>query len=385
MDFRLTPEQEAFRREVEEFLARELPGERRAIREDGWITGFSRAFSRKLGARGWIGLTWPRRHGGQERSPLDRLVLTETLLRAGAPVAAHWLGDRQVGPALLAHGSEAQQEFFLPRIARGEIVFCVAMSEPAAGSDLAATSTLALEDGDGFVIRGQKVWTSFAHQAEYGYLVARTNPEAPKHRGLSEFVVDMRTPGITVRPLLDMVGEHHFNEVFFDEVRVPRTALVGVKDRGWQQIVAQLDFERGGIERVISNYPLLQDAVAWARAAGVTRDPRVRDRLARLHIELHAARLLVYRTAWRLSRGERPTWETALTKLIGTELEQEIAEAVLGLLGPAGLLLPGAPGAPLAGRAARAALYAPAYTIQGGTANILRNIIAIRGLGLPAD
>jgi len=385
VDFRLTPEQEAFRREVEEFLARELPGERRAIREDGWITGFSRAFSRKLGARGWIGLTWPRRHGGQERSPLDRLVLTETLLRAGAPVAAHWLGDRQVGPALLAHGSEAQQEFFLPRIARGEIVFCVAMSEPAAGSDLAATSTLALEDGDGFVIRGQKVWTSFAHQAEYGYLVARTNPEAPKHRGLSEFVVDMRTPGITVRPLLDMVGEHHFNEVFFDEVRVPRTALVGVKDRGWQQIVAQLDFERGGIERVISNYPLLQDAVAWARAAGLTRDPRVRDRLARLHIELHAARLLVYRTAWRLSRGERPTWETALTKLIGTELEQEIAEAVLGLLGPAGLLLPGAPGAPLAGRAARAALYAPAYTIQGGTANILRNIIAIRGLGLPAD
>ena len=385
MDFRLTPEQEAFRREVEEFLARELPAERREIREDGWITGFSREFSRKLGARGWIGLTWPRRYGGQERSPLDRLVLTETLLRAGAPVAAHWLGDRQVGPALLAHGSEAQKAFFLPRIARGEIVFCVGMSEPAAGSDLAATSTLAVEDDEGFVIQGQKVWTSFAHQAEYCYLVARTNPEAPKHRGLSEFVIDMRTPGITVRPLLDMVGEHHFNEVFFDEVRVPRTALVGVKDRGWQQIVAQLDFERGGIERVISNYPLLQDAVAWARAAGVTRDPRVRDRLARLHIELHAARLLVYRTAWRLSRGERPTWETALTKRIGTELEQEIAEAVLGLFGPAGLLMPGAPGAPLGGRAARAALYAPAYTIQGGTANILRNIIAIRGLGLPAD
>jgi alkylation response protein AidB-like acyl-CoA dehydrogenase len=344
VDFRLTPEQEAFRREVEEFLARELPAERRTVREDGWITGFSREFSRKLGARGWIGLTWPRRYGGQERSPLDRLVLTETLLRAGAPVAAHWLGDRQVGPALLAHGSEAQKAFFVPRIARGEIVFCVGMSEPAAGSDLAATSTLAVEDGDGFVIQGQKVWTSFAHQAEYCYLVARTNPEAPKHRGLSEFVIDMRTPGITVRPLLDMVGEHHFNEVFFDEVRVPRTALVGVKDRGWQQIVAQLDFERGGIERVLSNYPLFQDALAWARAAGLTRDPRVRDRLARLHIELHAARLLVYRTAWRLSRGERPTWETALTKLIGTELEQEIAEAVLGLFGPAGLLMPGAPG-----------------------------------------
>lgn len=183
MEFGFTPEQNAFRQEVREFLARELPAEPRPFPEDGWIAGFSPGFSRKLGVRGWIGFTWPKRYGGQERSPIDRLILTEELLSAGAPVAAHWLGDRQVGPALLAYGSEEQKEELLPRIARGELVFCLGMSEPGAGSDLASLKTVAVEDGDGFVIRGQKVWTSFAHQADYCYLVARTDPGAPKHKG----------------------------------------------------------------------------------------------------------------------------------------------------------------------------------------------------------
>lgn len=385
MRFSFTPEQDAFRQEVREFLARELPGEGLRHYEDGWITGFSPGFSRKVGARGWIGLTWPTRYGGQARGPMDRLILTEELLRAGAPVAAHWLGDRQVGPALLAYGSEEQKAFFLPRTARGEITFCIAMSEPAAGSDLAALRTVAIEDGPEWVIRGQKVWTSFAHQAQYCYVVARSDPAAPKHKGISEFVVDMRTPGITVRPLIDMLGEHHFNEVFFDDVRVPASALIGQKNRGWYQIASQLDFERGGIERVFSNYPLLRDATEHARRRGLTRDPRLRDRLAKVSVELEVGRLLVYRVAWLLSVGKVPTWETALSKRFGTELEQEIAEVVLSIFGPLGLLMPGAPGAPLAGRPARAALYAPAYTLQGGTGNILRNILAIRGLGLPAD
>lgn len=383
MEFGFTAEQRALRQEVRDFLARELPAEAPASPEDGWIAGFSLSFSRKLGARGWIGLTWPRRYGGQERSPLDRLILTEELLRAGAPVAAHWLGDRQVGPALLAYGSEEQKAEFLPRIARGEVVFCLGMSEPGAGSDLASLKTLAVEDAGGFVIRGQKVWTSFAHQAHYCYLVARTDPEAPKHRGISEFLISMRTPGIAVRPLRDMVGEHHFNEVFFDEVRVPKSALIGEKNRGWYQIAAQLDFERGGLERLISNYPLFRDALEHARKSGLTRDPRVRDRLARLSLELEVGRLLVYKVAWLAGLGKVPNWQAALSKCFGTELEQEIGETVLALLGPHGLLLSGTPRAPLDGRAARAALYAPAYTIQGGTANILRNIIAARGLGLP--
>jgi alkylation response protein AidB-like acyl-CoA dehydrogenase len=385
MRFSFTPEQDAFRREVREFLARELPAEGLRHYEDGWITGFSPAFSRKVGARGWIGLTWPTRYGGQARGPMDRLILAEELLRAGAPVAAHWLGDRQVGPALLAYGSEEQRAFFLPRTARGEITFCIAMSEPAAGSDLAALRTVAIEDGHEWVIRGQKVWTSFAHQAQYCYVVARTDPAAPKHKGISEFVVDMRTPGITVRPLIDMLGEHHFNEVFFDDVRVPASALIGQKNRGWYQIASQLDFERGGIERVFSNYPLFRDAVEHARRRELTRDPRLRDRLARLMVDLEAGRLLVYRVAWLLSQGKIPTWETALSKRFGTELEQEIAEVALSIFGLPGLLMPGAPGAPLDGRPARAALYAPAYTLQGGTGNILRNILATRGLGLPAD
>jgi len=386
VNFRLTAAQKAFRREVREFLAERCPPTPHGIREDGWVTGFSREFSRELGRRGWIGVTWPRAYGGQERSALERLILTEELLRAGAPVGAHWLGDRQVGPAILAHGSEAQRRAFLPQIAAGALVFCVALSEPAAGSDLAAVSTLALEQESGFVIRGQKVWTSFAHQADYCYLVARTDPAAPRHRGLSEFVVDMRTPGIVVRPLVDMLGEHHFNEVFFDDVRVGREALIGRLHRGWYQIAAQLDFERSGIERVISNWPLLADALALLRGTPALRDPVVRDRLAALHVDLEVARLLVYRTAATVDGGGRvPNVEAAMSKLFGTELEQRVAETVSSLLGMAGLLLPGAPGAPLGGRAARSALYAPAYTIQGGTSHVLRNIIAQRGLGLPPD
>jgi len=385
VNFRLTAAQEAFRREVREFVAERCPAAPHGIREDGWVTGFSREFSRELGRRGWIGITWPRAYGGQERSALERLILTEELLRAGAPVGAHWLGDRQVGPAILAHGSEAQRCALLPRIAAGETVFCVALSEPAAGSDLAAVGTLALEQESGFVLRGQKVWTSFAHQADYCYLVARTDPAAPRHRGLSEFVVDMRTPGIVVRPLVDMLGEHHFNEVFFDDVRVGREALIGRLHRGWYQIAAQLDFERSGIERVISNWPLLADALALLRGTPALRDPVLRDRLAALHVDLEAARLLVYRTAATVDGGRVPNVEAAMSKLFGTELEQRVAETVSSLLGMAGLLGPGAPGAPLGGRAARSVLYAPAYTIQGGTSHILRNIVAQRGLGLPPD
>src|SRR5215831_1692102 len=185
MDFALTPEQQAFRAEIREFLAQEVPPEQST--GDGWIVGFSPEFSKKLGARGWIGLTWPKKYGGQEKTYLDRVILTEELLRAGAPVAAHWLGDRQVGPALLAYGNDEQKTAILPRLTRGEVVFCLGMSEPGAGSDLASLRTKAVEEGDDFVLSGQKIWTSFAHVADYAYLVARTDPNAPKHKGISEF------------------------------------------------------------------------------------------------------------------------------------------------------------------------------------------------------
>ena len=385
VDFKLTPAHEAFREEIRGFLRSELPAERRSVREDGWVVGFSRAFSEKLGKRGWLGLTWPREYGGQARSVLERLILTEELLRAGAPVAAHWLGDRQVGPSILRFGTAEQRREILPRITAGAIVFCVGLSEPNAGSDAAAVTTRAVEDGDGFVIRGQKISTSFAHQADYCYLVARTDASGPKHKGISEFIVPMATPGIMVRPLLDMTGEHHFNEVFFEDARVPRTALIGQKDRGWYQIAVQLDYERGGIERVLSNWPLLEDALAALRGSAVLQDPVMRDRLAGLRVDLEIARLMVYRIAWLADHGRVPNVEAAVAKSFGTELEQRIAETVAGLFQMSALGLAGTARAALGGRVARAQLYAPAYTIQGGTSNILRSIIAHRGLGLPAD
>jgi alkylation response protein AidB-like acyl-CoA dehydrogenase len=383
MDFRFTPEQEALREEVRRFLDEELPRESLEIKEDNWVNGFSPRFSRKLGQRGWIGMTWPPQYGGQGKSYLDRLIVTEELLRRGAPVFAHWLGDRQVGPAILAYGSEEQKREFLPRICRGEIVFCIGMSEPEAGSDLASLQTRAVEEGEDFIINGQKVWTSGAQHADYCYLVARTDPTVAKHRGISEFIVDMKLPGITVRPLEDLTGQYHLHEVFFDNVRVPRTALIGTKNRGWYQIASQLDYERSGIERLMSNYPLFQELLELAREKGWTRNPVVRHKLAELMVEFEVGRLLIYRVAWLLSQGVVPNYEAAMAKFFGTEFEQRLADAITRILGLYGQLLPGSPRALLSGRAARAYLYSPAYTIQGGTSEILRNIVALRGLGLP--
>ena len=383
MDFRFTPEQEAFRQEIQAFLQETLP-EPPAIPEDAWIVGFDRAFSRKLAERRWIGLTWPRTYGGQEKSYIDRLILTEELLRHGAPVAAHWLGDRQMGPAILRYGTAEQKATFLPKIISGEMVFCIGMSEPGAGSDLAGLQTRAVEDGDDYVLNGQKIWTSFAHLADYCYLVARTNLEVPKHKGISEFLVDMRTPGITIKPIVDMTGAHHFNEVFFDNVRIPKRYLVGEKDRGWYQIASQLDYERSGIERLMSNYPLMQAVTAYVQETGRAGSEIVRQRLAQLHIDFTMGKFLVYRVAWLLSRGVIPNAASAAAKAFCTEFEQRLAQTASEFFGGYGQLMPDSPRSYLNGRIARAYLYAPAYTIQGGTSTILRNIIAMRGLGLPS-
>ena len=384
MDYRPTPEQEALRRELREFLADDPALRDRRFEEDGWITGYDPGFSKRIGERGWIGLTWPRRYGGSERSYLDRLIVTEELLLAGAPVAAHWFGDRQIGPALLAHGTDEQRDELLPRIARAEIGFCVGMSEPNAGSDLAGLSTRAVVDGGDFVITGQKIWTSFASDAHYCYLVARTDPDSAPHRGISEILVPMDAPGITVRPIPDMVGESHFGEVFFDEVRVPRRWLIGELDRGFYQIMKQLDYERSGIERLISNYPLWRDALALASERGALKDPALRQEVVEIETALRAGRGMIYKVAAILSAGRTPNHEAAVAKVFCTSLEQRIADLVARVLGPAAQLSLGTARAPLGGRAARALLYAPAYTIQGGTNEILRNIIAQRGLGLPA-
>ena len=382
MDFRFTAEEEAFRCEVQAFLDEALP-EQPVLPEDGWIIGYDKDFSKKLGARGLIGLTWPQEYGGQGRSYMDRLILTEELLRRGAPVAAHWLADRQMGPSILHYGSAEQKANLLPGIISGDLVFCIGMSEPGAGSDLAGLQTKAEEDGDDFVLTGQKIWTSFAHLADYCYLVARTNQDVPKHKGISEFIVDMHTPGITVKPIVDMTGEHHFNEVFFDQVRIPKSALVGEKDRGWYQIASQLDYERSGIERLMSNYLLYEAIATYAKETGLTDRETIRHKLAQLHIEFSVGKFLVYKVAWLLTKGIIPNAESAAAKAFCTEYEQRLAHTATEILGAYGHLMPGSPHARLNGRIARACLYAPAYTIQGGTSTILRNIIAMRGLGLP--
>ena len=383
MDFHLSPEQERLRDEVREFLAADPALAQRPVLEDGWISGRDPEFSRRVGARGWIGLTWPKRYGGSERSYLDRLIVTEELLRAGAPVAAHWFGDRQIGPALLAYGTDEQKADFLPRIARGEISFCAGMSEPGAGSDLASLATRAELVDEQFVINGQKIWTSFAEGADYCYLVARTDPGAPQHKGVSELLVRMDTAGISGRPITDMVGESHFGEIFFDDVRVPKDCLIGTLNRGFYQIMEQLDYERSGIERLLSNYPLWRDVKRIAQERGLLRESHLRQRVAEVEIAWTAGRSLIYRVAALLSDGQIPNHEAALAKVFCTSLEQEIADLAAEILGPASILLAGSVHAPLGGRAAHNLLYAPAYTIQGGTNNILRNIIAQRGLGLP--
>jgi len=391
MDFRFTDEEVEFRKEVRDFLEGELRNSSFEVHSDAWLCGFSPEFSRKMGEKGWIGLCWPKEYYGKGKSYIYRLVLTEELLRCGAPAAAHWFGDRQMGPSLIRHGSAEQKEYFLPRIARGEAYFGIGMSEPDVGSDLASVKTRAVEDGDDYVIDGQKVWTSGAHYVDYLYLVARTDPDAPKHKGISEFIVDMKLPGIEVRPLVDMTGAHHYNEVFFNNVRVPKRMLVGEKNRGWYQIAAQLDFERSGIERLMTNYPLYRDLIEYVkntkrRGAPLAEERVVRHKLADLQVQYEVGRLLTYRVVWVLDQGRLPNYEAAMAKAFCTEFEQRLAMVATQIPGTYGQLRQGSKCVPPEFResATESYLFSPGYSIQGGTSEILKNIVALRGLGLPA-
>ena len=392
MEFRFTEEQENLRQEIRQFLEVEIKNGSFEVHCDAWMGGYSPEFSRKIGQRGWIGLCWPREWYGQGKSYMDRMVLTEEIVRYGAPAAAHWFADRQMGPSIIRYGSDEQKEYFLPRIARGELVFGIGMSEPEAGCDLASLRTKATEDGDSYILNGQKVWTSGAHHIDYLYLVARTDPDAPRHRGISEFIVDMHLPGIEVRPLIDMTGGHHYNEVFLDNVRVPRSSMVGEINHGWYQIAEQLDYERSGVERLMTNYPVYQDLIEYAKQTNhggkpLAEQPTVRSRLADLTVRYEVGRLLTYRVAWVLDQGRPPTTEAAMAKAFCTSFEQYMAHVATQLPGLYGQLRQGSKWIPPAFResAAESYLFSPGYTIQGGTSEILKNITAIRGLQLPTQ
>lgn len=393
MDFRLTPEQLRFQEEVRAFLGENLPA--------GWGEGppeeesseeywqLSRRFMRKLGERGWLGLGWPRQYGGLARPFMEVFILQEELARWAAPTDHYRIGSGIVAPALMLFGSEEQKGFFLPRLIRGEVWFCLGYSEPGVGSDLASLQTRAVPQGDHFLINGQKIWTTNAHRADYCWLAARTDPEAPKHRGISLFIVDMRTPGITIKPIINMLGIHSFNQVFFDNVRVPRTALVGEQNRGWYHLAAALDFERSA--SFIPVAPIrraLDDILSLARGMRVgLRHPALpsthRHLLAQLAVETAVYEVLAYRTAWMIDRGLIPNHEASASKLFATELIQRLANAAVNLAGLYGTLGEGSRWAPLMGRLARLYLGSVAATIGGGTSEIQRSVIAVRGLGLP--
>ena len=386
MDFRWTPDQQEFRQEIRAFLDQELPREARSpVAEEGR----SPEFSRKLGQKGWIGLAWPKEYGGRGLGYLDRLIYAEEMVLSGAPIGYHHVAERQMGPSLIQFGSHEQKRFFLPLIARGECSFAIGYSEPDGGSDLASLKTIAVQDGDDFVVTGTKLWNN-AHKCDYLWLAARTNPHVPKHKGLSVFIVDLagRAPGLEIRPLPNMLGEPGFCEVVFNGFRLPKTALVGERDQGWYIIAGNLDFERAGIERVGRFYPLWKEFLAFLRGSApgprpLTVDPLIRHQVAERQIEFEAGRLIAYKVADELDKGRIPNREASISKLFGTETAQRMARTMLEALGLYGQLAPGSPYAPLAGRVERAWLYAFSLTIAAGTSEILRNVIALRGLGLP--
>ncbi len=335
---------------------------------DSWINGFSKAFAKVMAAEGWIGMGWPVEHGGRARPPIERLIVAEEMIAAGAPIAAMWFADRQMGPALIAYGSPEQQARFLPPMLSGETTWCIGMSEPDAGSDLAALKTSAVRDGDQWVINGQKIWTSFGDVADYCYLIVRTSSDGPPHQGISEIVVPMHAVGIEVRPITDMTGNRHFCEVYYTDVRVPTENLVGVEGDAFRQTMVQLAHERGGIDRLLSNRALYERAVASAD----TDDPIVRQEIARLETGYRLGRLLVYREVL----GQARAGFSAATKAYCTEHEVRVADFAARVLGADALL---------DSEWARGILYAPGYTIMGGTSNIMRNILGERVLGLPRE
>ena len=366
LDFRLTPELETLRSKARAVAAAGVAAH--GVHNDSWINGFSKEFSATIAAEGWVGMTWPTEHGGGGRATIERIIMSEELISAGAPIAASWFADRQFGPSLISYGTPDQQAEYLPGILSGTTSWSIGMSEPEAGSDLAALKTSAVRDGDVFVVNGQKIWTSGAALADYCYLICRTNSTGRPHEGVSELIVPMSLPGIEVRTIRDMVDNTHFCETFFTDVRVPIENLVGVEGEAFRQTMTQLEHERGGIDRLVSNKPLYD----YARSLADVGDKRIRQEIARLETGYRLGRLLVYREALK----QAPKGFSAATKAYCTEHQQRVAEFAARVLGPA---------ITLDSPHSKAFAYSPAYTIMGGTSNIMRNILGERVLGLPRE
>ncbi len=391
MDFQDTPEQAAWRDEVRTFIENERPreydpdkgmqgGEERAPRDAPWY----KRWQGKLSERGWIAPAWPKEYGGASLGVMEQFIMNEEFAEARVPPSSIGNGVSMLGPTIIAHGSDAQQEEHLGRMLRGEVVWCQGYSEPGSGSDLASLQTRAIRDGDDYVINGQKIWTSGAHYSDWIFMLARTDPDAPKHRGISYFLLDMKTPGITVRPLVNMGNLHNFNEVFFEDVRVPAENIVGEVNRGWYVGATTLDFERSSIGSAVAHRQTLERYLGYWREHedAVSNPESVREALAERWIEAATAKMLSYRVIGMQAAGEIPNAEASIAKMFSTELSQRIARTAIKMLGTAGQLN-GGENAPFEGRLGAAYVASPSATIAGGTSEIQRNIIATRGLGLP--
>lgn len=375
-----TPEAEQLRAEVRDFVARRRAGGRIVPHCDAWLSGWDEEFSRELGARGWLGMTFPTRYGGQGRDALARYVVTEELLAAGAPVAAHWIADRQIGPSLLRFGTEAQKRHYLPRIAAGEYYFGIGMSEPDSGSDLASVRTRARPTDGGWLLSGTKVWTSGAHHAHAFFVLARSSPpqEGDRHGGLSQFIVDLSSPGVTIRPIRLLTGAHHFNEVVLEDVFVPDEQVLGDIGAGWHQVTSELAFERSGPERFLSTFPLLTALVGELAAAGADRLGAAGLReLGSLVSRVWTLRRLSISIAAALAAGGSVDVPAAVVKDLGTRFESEVIDAARLLVATP----PDPGGGDFARLLAEAVLHAPGFTLRGGTNEILRGVVA-RGMGL---
>ena len=387
MDFGFTPEQDKLRQEVRTFLEEELRQGLWKPQSDAWIQGFDPEFTRRIAKKGWLGLMWPAEYGGQGRGYVDRLIVTEEMLRFGAPAACHWFADRQIGGSILQYGTDSQKKELLPRIVAGDVFVGLGMSEPEAGSDLASLKTRAEEQDDCFLVNGQKTWTSGGSYINYIDLFARTDFDAPKHKGISEFLVPMDLPGISRIPMIDITGTEAWNDIFFDNVRVPKDCLIGDRGKGFYHVVEELAYERGGMERLMGNYPLYEALLNFVRqsnhnGAPLIDAPGIRTLIADLETEFEVGRLLMYRAAAVMEEGRAPTIEASISKIYGTTFEQRLAAASVEILGSYGQLWEGSVQAVMDGLAAHSYLASRGYSLQAGSTEVLKNVIATRGLGL---
>lgn len=366
-----TEEQMRFRREVRDYLNEEKSNGTFESKCDSWLSGYSPEFSKKIGNQGWIGMTWPKEYGGSNKSSIERYIVIEELLAIGAPVAAHWFADRQTGPLFLKYGTEEQKQFFLPRITAGSCYFSIGLSEPNSGSDLASISTKAEKADGGWILNGSKTWTSGAHHSDYMIVLCRTSPKntEKRHDGMSQIIVNLKSPGVSIKPIKFLTGEDHFNEVFFENVFIPEESLVGEEGSGWKQSMEELAFERSGPERILSTFPLLEELIYILKE---NEDIRGMKEAVKLVAQLNSLRLMSIGVAQFLEEGKDVNIVASLVKDMGTQFEKSVAET-------ARLIISSVPSLSSQERferlLAQSILHAPGFTLRGGTTEILRGIV----------